>query len=75
MSRHDKVPNDVVEFLQGFANSIKQGDLAAIMENYSNCWENITKQNYRSTSWPSANAINAKLDLSGDFQRLFFMFI
>lgn len=71
MSRHDKVPNEVTEFLQDFAESIKKGDLAAIMENYSDRWENIIKQNYRATSWPTAQAINAKLDLTGDFQRLF----
>ena len=73
MSRHDKVPNEVIEFLQDFAESIKKGDLAAIMENYSDRWENIIKQNYRATSWPSAQAINAKLECNFFF--VFFLFL
>jgi len=69
MSQHDRVPTEVTDFLTDFSNCIREGDLQLIMENYSDRWENITKQNYRATAWPAAASL--KLNLEGEFRNLF----
>jgi len=71
MNRLEKVPANVIEFLGQFSNSIREGNLEQIMENYSDRWESVCKLNYRATSWPSAQAINVNLQLTGEYQRLF----
>jgi hypothetical protein len=71
-SRYSEVvPPAVISFLKEFASSIESGNLQEIMENYGEKWEEINKQYHRTTSWPSAKAIQAQLQLKGEFKGLF----
>jgi len=68
---HDRVPPEVSSFLVEFADSVASGDLKLILEHYHDRWEQISKNNYRTTSWPTARAVQKVLKLEGEFRNLF----